>query len=898
MIWLSDVASATPEVAPYLSALERWAAHWGEHLARIAAQDDDQALDGQALVDEACRIGVLNGLTGPATETSAEPGAEPGADAWAGGASWALWAEAGEAPGVPESPPPRPEGLDVDVLGTLAAAGGAGWAWGLHRMALAARVLQALRWRAPASVGAPCRPVYAGPGLAAHQPDVMAALWRGQARSLEGWSRDACVPRLPAPGWTVLALPDWTHLLWPAWRLEPGSQGQTQVVWQWYVLSREAAQASRAPPPLGLRPLQAWTVAAGPASWQALTDVDGVGAALWRELTLKDQVGTMTVATASVGAAWQETRAHVQARHQGGQPLIHHDAVQRLIAQQEAALQQAQRCVQAWRRPCQPRHLPAVLRDRREVHQHLVALADAAIQAQGAAAYLRHSAAARAWTDQWTLRQLAGGVRDALRLACLCEGLDDEGRDATATAAAWAGQPTDATPAGLLPPEHPLSPARTTEQLRPLAAWLARAPEGDLWQQDTDRLPRPLARLRQRARRFAQTHLQPHAAALDRARTAPPGALSEPLSAILAEAGRQGWLSTYLPWPLGRMAWRAWPHAIAWQAALVVEEFGAVDGGLMQVLSAHHLGSLPVMLSGQPSQVWRTLRPLYRACHAGAPVLMAYAITEPLAGSDAEHGAGAATMVPGLVARRVPGGWRLNGRKCYVSGGDLAQAWTVFAAQAGQDVRSWTCFLVRDQSGVTRLRNEDKLGLRASGTTELVFDEVWVPDADVIGEPGQGWAINRSTLTFSRIPVGAMALGMARSAVQIAVQWSRTPDEHGQRPIDRQDVQLDLAALVSEVRALRAALWHEARHAWHPGAFQASWCKAWATERAQAVVEQALDLVGEWGLLAEAGLERVLRDVRVTRIFEGTTDINRLSLMESWSPEWAGKPLHQGPPGV
>jgi len=110
----------------------------------------------------------------------------------------------------------------------------------------------------------------------------------------------------------VLALPDWTHLLWLAWRFEPGSQGQTEVVWQWYVLSREAAQASLAPPPLGLRPLQAWTVAAGPASWQALTDADGVGAALWRELTLKDQVGTMTVATASVGAAWQETRAHVR----------------------------------------------------------------------------------------------------------------------------------------------------------------------------------------------------------------------------------------------------------------------------------------------------------------------------------------------------------------------------------------------------------------------------------------------------------------------------------------------------------------------------------------------------------------------------------------------------------
>jgi butyryl-CoA dehydrogenase len=889
--WPNDVALATPEAAQYLLAVERWAARWGEHLARIAAQDDDQTLDGQALVDEACRLGVLPALTGPVSERPDAPGV----------AAWALWAEARATPEVPDAsdiasddaPPPRPDGLDVDLLSALAQAGGAGWAWGLHRMALAARVLQTLPWWSTASVGAPCRPVYAGPGLAAHPPEVMAALWRGTAWPLDDGLHSTREPRLPAPGWTVLALPDWTHLLWPAWHLEPGVQGQMEVVWQWYMLSREVAQASLVPPPLGLRPLQAWTVGAGPASWQALADPDAMGAALWRELILKDHVGTMTVATASVGAAWRESRTHVQTRHQGGQPLIYHDAVQGLIAQQDMALQQARRCMQAWRRPCQPQHLPALLRDRCEVHRHLVALADAAIQVQGAAGYLRQSAAARAWTDQWTLRQMAGGVRDALRLAYLCDG-----RDETGITSVPCGQRTEAMPAGLLPPEHPLSPARTTEQLRPLAAWLARAPDGDLWQQDTERLPRPLARLRRRARQFAQTHLQPHAAALDRARTASPGALGEPLSTILAEAGRQGWLSTYLPWPLGRMAWRAWRHAVAWQAALVVEEFGAVDGGLMQVLSAHHLGSLPVLLSGRPTQVWRTLRPLYRACHEGQPALMAYAITEPLAGSDVEHGAGAATMSPGVVARRVPGGWRLNGRKCYVSGGDLAQAWTVFAAQAGQDLRSWTCFVVRDQPGVTRLRNEDKLGLRASGTTELVFDEVWVPDADVIGEPGQGWAINRSTLTFSRIPVGAMALGMARSAVQIAVQWARTPDAWGQRPIDRQDVQLELAALVSEVRAMRAALWHEARHAWHPGGFQASWCKAWATERAQAVVEQALDLVGEWGVLAEAGLERVLRDVRVTRIFEGTTDINRLSLMESWAPEWAGRPLHQGPPGV
>jgi alkylation response protein AidB-like acyl-CoA dehydrogenase len=349
---------------------------------------------------------------------------------------------------------------------------------------------------------------------------------------------------------------------------------------------------------------------------------------------------------------------------------------------------------------------------------------------------------------------------------------------------------------------------------------------------------------------------------------------------------------------MGSMVWRAWPHAIAWQACVVVEEFGAVDGGLMQVLSAHHLGSMPLILSGNPAQIWRTLRPVYQSCLAGRPHVMAYAITEPHAGSDVEHTAGAATMKPGVVARRVPGGWRLLGDKCYVSGGDLAQSFTVFAALEGEDMRSWTGFLVRAQPAVTRLRNEDKLGLRASGTTALHFNDAFVPDADVIGGLRRGWAINRTTLTCSRIPVGAMSLGLARAAVQEALLFARSRGLARQRLIDHQDVQLRLAAMVSDVRAMRGLLWHEARHAWHPGAFHASLCKSWTTERAQRVVEQAMDLVGEWGVCSESPLERILRDVRVTRIFEGTTDINRLAMMETWADRLVDEGSHEGPPGV
>lgn len=439
---------------------------------------------------------------------------------------------------------------------------------------------------------------------------------------------------------------------------------------------------------------------------------------------------------------------------------------------------------------------------------------------------------------------------------------------------------------GHLALNHALSPRWQFEQLPALSRWATAYPQLDLWETDTRHLPAALRALRRRAKDFAVQHLQPLSAQMDLAPHLPAGACHPELAALLSEAGRQGWLSYVLPAPLGAMSWRAMPYAMIWQCSLVVEEFSAACGGLMLLLSAHHLGTMPILVSGEISKIWKFLRPVYQSCQRGEPHLMAFAITEPGAGSDAEDGHGAAQYRPGVVARPVPGGWLLNGRKCYISGGDLAKSMTVFAALAGEDMSSWTCFHVRaDSPGFKVVRTELKMGMRASGAAELEFSDVFVPDDAVIGGLRRGWVLNRATLNASRIPVAAMGVGFARAATEVAIEFARTYRLGGKPLIDYQEVQLHLATMLAETRALRSMVWQEARHGWTPRQLQASACKFHATDRAQRICEMAMDLLGDHGCAHEARIERIARDVRLTRIFEGTNQINRLSLMEDWQAQ-------------
>jgi alkylation response protein AidB-like acyl-CoA dehydrogenase len=439
---------------------------------------------------------------------------------------------------------------------------------------------------------------------------------------------------------------------------------------------------------------------------------------------------------------------------------------------------------------------------------------------------------------------------------------------------------------GHLPADHRLSPHWQFGNLPLIGRMLSDYPINDLWETDFARLPRALAKQRRRARAFAEQHLIPAAEELDLAPHLPAGQCHPTAHRILCEAGKQGWLSYFMPAPLGSMPWGTVPHAPIWQCSLIVEEFSRACGGLMLLLSAHHLGAMPLLLSGNVSTILRHLLPVYRSCERGEPHLVAFAITEPGGGSDVEDGHGAETYRPGVVATRKEGGYLLNGRKCFISGGDLAKTATVFAALEGEGMESWTCFYVDCTApGFKVARTELKMGMRASGAAEIELTNVFVPHNCIVGGLRNGWAINRATLNSSRIPVASMGVGFARAATETAIEFARRYTVGGKALINYQDVQLHLATMVAETRALRSMVWQEAKASWQPRQLLTSLCKFHATDRAQHVCEMAMDLLADHGGRHEHKLDKIFRDVRLTRIFEGTNQINRLSLIEDWQTQ-------------
>ncbi len=439
---------------------------------------------------------------------------------------------------------------------------------------------------------------------------------------------------------------------------------------------------------------------------------------------------------------------------------------------------------------------------------------------------------------------------------------------------------------GHLPADHRLSPHWQLHQLPLIGRMLTDYAVEDLWEADFARLPRALAYQRRRARKFSDQYLIPAATELDLAAHLPAGECHPVAYDILCEAGRQGWLSYFMPSPLGSMPWGTVPHAPIWQCSLIVEEFSRACGGLMLLLSAHHLGAMPLLLSGRVSNLMHFLAPVYRSCERGEPHLIAFAITEPGAGSDAEEGHGAEVYKPGVVATPTEGGYLLNGRKCYISGGDVAKTATVFAALQGEGMESWTCFYVDCSApGYKVARTELKMGMRASGAAEIELHDVFVPNDRIIGGLRKGWALNRATLNASRIPVASMGVGFARAATETAIEFARHYKVGGKALIHYQDVQLQLATMVAETRAIRSLVWQEAKSAWRPRQLNASLCKFQATDRAQHICEMAMDLLADHGGRHENRLDKIFRDVRLTRIFEGTNQINRLSMMEDWQPQ-------------
>jgi butyryl-CoA dehydrogenase len=360
--------------------------------------------------------------------------------------------------------------------------------------------------------------------------------------------------------------------------------------------------------------------------------------------------------------------------------------------------------------------------------------------------------------------------------------------------------------------------------------------------------------IRDMARSFAAEQLAPNAAAWDRDGTFP--------SDAVRGMGELGLLGMIVPEDWGGAGADTLAHAVA------LEEIAAGDGACSTIMAVHNsVACLPVLNFGSEAQKEKYLRPLATGAKLGA-----FALTEPTAGSDA----GAIET----KAEKVGNKYVLNGTKQFITSGKNADLVIVFAkTDPAAGGKGMSAFIVpTDTPGYRVASVEAKMGQRASDTCQLVFDDMELTPDLLLGEEGEGYRIALSNLEGGRIGIAAQAIGMARSAYEHAVAYARERETFGKPIIEHQAVIFRLADMRTKIEAARQ-LTHNAarlRDAGEPCLTEAAMAKLYASEMAEEVCSDAIQVHGGYGYLQDFPVERIYRDVRVTTIYEGTSDIQKL----------------------
>ncbi|MCC7320539.1 MAG: acyl-CoA dehydrogenase family protein [Rubellimicrobium sp.] len=360
--------------------------------------------------------------------------------------------------------------------------------------------------------------------------------------------------------------------------------------------------------------------------------------------------------------------------------------------------------------------------------------------------------------------------------------------------------------------------------------------------------------IRDSARAFAQGRIAPGAAARDRSGAFP----HEEMQAL----GAQGFLGMLVPEALGGVGADHLSYVMA------IEEMAAADGSIGAMMALHNgLVLNPLLRHGTPMQQERYLRPLARGRMMGA-----FGLTEPEAGSNA--------FALATRAERVAGGYRLSGTKQFMSNGKSADIAIVFAAVDSDDPRRRiTAFLVAPGApGYSVLRIEEKLGLSASETAQVGLDGVFVADDHVLGTLGGGYALAMGTLELGRLGIAAQSVGLMRAAFDLALAHARERRTFGKALIEHQAVGFRLADMRMRLETGRAYLHHAARlrDAGQDCRTEAALAKLHASESAEWVASEAIQVLGGYGYLRDHAAERLFRDARICRIYEGTSDIQRM----------------------
>jgi acyl-CoA dehydrogenase len=359
--------------------------------------------------------------------------------------------------------------------------------------------------------------------------------------------------------------------------------------------------------------------------------------------------------------------------------------------------------------------------------------------------------------------------------------------------------------------------------------------------------------VRDMARKFARTEMVPHAAECDRAGRFP--------EEIYRKAWELGLMNLNVPTALGGSG------LSALEQCLIVEELAYGCAGMTTSIIANCLALEPILLGGSEAQQRAVLPPFCAEYH-----LASFCLTEPAGGSDAGS--------LRTLARRDGDSYVLSGEKCFITNAPHAALYTVFTT-VDPELRhkGITAFYVpRATEGVVPGKDEEKMGHRASSTSTVRFDGARVPVANRLGAEGDGFGIAMRTLDQTRTPIGALATGIAQAAVDHAAKYSLQRHAFGKPIGEHQAIQMKLAMMATELHAARLLTWQAA---WRmdrgePATLESSIAKSYASDAAMRITDEAIQIFGGYGYMKEYPVEKLHRDAKLTQIYEGSNEIQRI----------------------
>lgn len=365
------------------------------------------------------------------------------------------------------------------------------------------------------------------------------------------------------------------------------------------------------------------------------------------------------------------------------------------------------------------------------------------------------------------------------------------------------------------------------------------------------------------AHNFAENEIRPVAAQYDEGEEVPWD--------LLQKAAKMGLLSYFLPEKYGGGGFED-----ALSQCLVTEETFWGCAGVGTAIGGISLCATPILLAGNEEQKEKYLP---RFCDPQEPALGAFALTEPSAGSDA------ASLI--TEARKDGKFYILDGYKAFITNGGIADLYVVFATvDVSKGSKGITAFIVeKDAPGLVAGKKERKLGIRASHTATLAFQDLRVPEENRLGEEGQGYEIAMKSLDRARINVAISAVGLARAAYEYSLDYAQERIQFGKPLIHHQAVAFMLADMATQIEAARLLCW---KAAWladqgQPHAMQASMAKAFSADVAMKVTTDAVQVLGGYGYSRDYPVEKWMRDAKIMQIYEGTAQIQRLIIARNIS---------------